>query len=132
MGFPKLSHNPVRYEGETLNCSICRKEITYAETNQLWITLRIATDTVPLLVNSCSVECENLLPKPPENYVQHAHKGGSVLIQPDDENTAWEKRKETSVETNDIIILQENPAISPGNSIFKQGILKVVWKICKK
>lgn len=92
MGFPRLDHNPVRYLGETLKCSICKKEMTYEETNQLWITLRTGTDTIPLLANLCSKECEEKLPQPPENYVQYAHKGGADLVQPPDENELWEIR----------------------------------------
>lgn len=82
MGFPRLDHNPVRYYGKELLCSVCSKRITYDATNQLWITLRIGTDIVPLLTNLCSTECEERLPKPPENYVQYPHKGGSKLVQP--------------------------------------------------
>lgn len=82
MGFPRLDHNPVRYFGETLTCSICKKEMVYNDTNQLWITLRTGTDTIPLLVNLCSKGCEEKLPQPPDDYVQYAHKGGTNLIQP--------------------------------------------------
>ena len=90
MGFPRLDNNPVRHYGDKVNCSICKKEITYEETNQLWISLPIGTDIVPLLVNSCSKNCENALPKPPDNYVQFPHKGGSNLKQPPDEDEIWE------------------------------------------
>lgn len=82
MGFPSLARNPVTYDGETLKCSICQCAISYAETNQLWISLRIGTDVVPLLVNACSALCEEKLPCPPEDYLQTPHKGGSSLIQP--------------------------------------------------
>ena len=92
MGFPRLDHNPVRYFGNSLKCSICKKELNYEETNQLWITLRTGTDTIPLLANLCSKECEEKLPQPPENYVQNAHKGGADLIQPPDDNEMWEIR----------------------------------------
>lgn len=85
--FPRLDHNPVRYDGDMLKCSICKKTISYAETNQLWISLRIGTDTVPLLVNACSTHCEEQLPTPPENYVQYPHKGGKSLQQPPDVET---------------------------------------------
>lgn len=82
MSFPRLDHNPVRYHGPKVLCSICKKEMTYAETNQLWVTLRIGTDVVPLLANLCSTKCEEALGKPPEHYVQYPHKGGSGLVQP--------------------------------------------------
>ena len=83
--FPSLEHHTFKYEGETLTCSICQKTMSYAETNQLWISLRIGTDTVPLLVNACSRQCEEQLPTPPEDYVQYPHKGGKSLVQPPDE-----------------------------------------------
>jgi hypothetical protein len=38
MPFPSLHHNPVRYFGETVKCSICRKEMSYQETNQFWVS----------------------------------------------------------------------------------------------
>lgn len=89
MGFPRLDHNPVRYHGSKVHCSICNREMTYAETNQLWITLRVGSDDVPLLANLCSSTCEQALRKPPENYVQNPHKGGSGLVQPPDEQEMW-------------------------------------------
>lgn len=83
-GFPNLKNNPVRYsENNKVHCSICKKKMTYDETNQLWISLSIGTDITPLLINSCSKECEDKLPDSPKNYIQHAHKGGSELKQPD-------------------------------------------------
>lgn len=82
MAFPQLNSNPIRSSSEYLSCSICKKTIDYNQTNQLWISLVIGTDVMPLLVNSCSAKCEALLPKPPEGYIQFAHKGGSELQQP--------------------------------------------------
>jgi hypothetical protein len=82
MGFPSLENNPVRYYGSRLNCSICKKEIGYTETNQLWISLWIGTDTLPLLANLCSKECESQLSKPSTDYIQLPHKGGASLQQP--------------------------------------------------
>jgi len=93
MLFPSLEDNPIRYFGETVKCSICKKEMSYEETNQLWITLRTGTDTIPLLANLCSKECEEELPQPPENYVQQAHKGGMNLVQPLNQHELWEKRR---------------------------------------
>ena len=81
MKFPSLDDNPVRYFGETINCSICGKTMSYTETNQVWISLNVGTDILPLLVNLCSQECQNKLPKPPEGYVQFPHKGGAGLKQ---------------------------------------------------
>ena len=82
MGFPRLNHNPVRYYGETLKCSVCEKEIDYSETDQYWITLKIGTDVVPLLANVCSADCASTFPTPPKFYMPKAHKGGADLEQP--------------------------------------------------
>lgn len=82
MPFPDLSRNPVRYEGETLRCSVCRQEMYYSQTNQLWITLRVATDWLPMLANLCSVTCEQALPLPAKAFVPYPHKGGAGLQQP--------------------------------------------------
>ena len=80
--FPLLDHNPVRYEGDTVQCSVCDREMAYGETDQYWITLPIGTDTVPLLANLCSKTCFDSLPTPPDRYIQYPHKGGHGLIQP--------------------------------------------------
>ena len=90
MGFPRLTHNPVRYSDETVNCSICNKTMTYEQTNQLWISLSVGTDILPLLTNLCSKECESKLPIPPKKHVQFAHKGGADLKQPLDEDEFFE------------------------------------------
>lgn len=89
MGFPKLDHNPVRYHGETVQCSVCKNQMTYEVTNQMWISLWVGTDVLPLLANLCSRECEEQLPQPPKAYVQRPHKGGSNLVQPTYED--WEE-----------------------------------------
>lgn len=91
MGFPRLTHNPVRYEGDTVRCSICSKAIRYDQTNQLWISLWVGTDVLPLLANLCSKECESKLPQPPEGYISHPHKGGAELKQPPDEDELFEQ-----------------------------------------
>ncbi|PQO40115.1 hypothetical protein [Blastopirellula marina] len=62
-------------------CSICREPLTDTVL-QRWVTLRIATDVVPLLVHACSEKCVAAIPTPPENYVQTPHEGGLQLQQP--------------------------------------------------
>ena len=79
--FPDLTNDPVHYDQKEIKCSICKKEITQEETNQLWISLRVGTDILPLLVNSCSEECIKKLPKPPKAFVPFPHKGGIDLQQ---------------------------------------------------
>lgn len=102
MGFPGLDRNPVRYAQETVKCSICNKEMDYDKTNQLWVSLRIGTDVVPLLINSCSEQCESLILSPPENYVPYPHKGGSSLKQPLTEDEKWKLEVENPEKSDQI------------------------------
>ncbi len=74
--FPDLKDNPVRYFGDKVYCSICKNELTYDEVNQVWISVNVGTDVLPLLANLCSNECEKKLPAPPIGYIPYAHKGG--------------------------------------------------------
>jgi hypothetical protein len=48
----------------------------------VWISLRVATDVLPLLVNACSTACVQALPAPAEGYVQQPHAGGAHVQQP--------------------------------------------------
>ncbi|WP_343745908.1 hypothetical protein [Chitinophaga sp.] len=80
--FPFLRDNPVRYFSEKVRCSYCRRELEYHTVNQVWISLNIGTDVVPLLANLCSEECERQLPTAPPGYIPYAHKGGVDLKQP--------------------------------------------------
>jgi hypothetical protein len=64
-------------------CSVCRGPLDSATVRQFWISLRVATDVVPLLVHACSDDCIAQLPTPPENYVQTPHQGGLGLKQPE-------------------------------------------------
>jgi hypothetical protein len=121
MGFPSLVGNPVRYWGDSLTCSICKIPIKYEATNQLWITLRVGTDDLPLLMNLCSAACERKLPTPPEGYIQHPHKGGSGLQQgrldPPSQNA------QAFVPTN---------SSSPVGSNRTPKLFSVIWKIWER
>jgi hypothetical protein len=64
-------------------CSVCAKAIDQSEVRQMWISLRVATDVLPLLVNACSDECIGRLPEPAKGYVEQPHKGGVELVQPE-------------------------------------------------
>ena len=94
MIFPCLESNPVRYTPENkVSCSICNLVISYDETEQYWVSLNIATDIVPLLVNVCSEKCKEAIETPAEYYVPFPHKGGSELQQPlDQEEIRLQKR----------------------------------------
>jgi hypothetical protein len=60
------------------SCSVCDRAIELGGLHPVWISLRVATDVLPLLVNACSPQCVAELPPPPEGYVQSAHTGGRV------------------------------------------------------
>jgi hypothetical protein len=65
----------------TGTCSVCAGPIN-GRPHQVWISLRVATDVLPLLVNACSAACVAALPKPPRAYLPHPHTGGQDLVQP--------------------------------------------------
>lgn len=118
-GFPDLADNPVRYSGNTIKCSVCGKEMAYHQTNQLWISLWVGSDVMPLLVNLCSRDCEGKLPQPAEDYVEYAHKGGIALKQPLDE---WERFEQEMLAEEE----GENTAAEPekGNKPVEQEMFE--------
>jgi hypothetical protein len=63
-------------------CSVCHAPFTEHGTRQVWVSLRIATDVLPLLVHACSIKCVQELPQPPEGYVPGSHQGGLEVEQP--------------------------------------------------
>jgi hypothetical protein len=80
--FPQLGHGPAKFGTVTPNCSVCRKSCGPDSMLRVWISLRVATDVLPLLVNACSEDCIRRLPKPAYGYVDHPHKGGLHVSQP--------------------------------------------------
>ena len=64
------------------SCSICSSPMQFDDALIRWVTLRIATDVVPLLVFGCSPSCLDRVPESPENYVQGIHTGGIAVQQP--------------------------------------------------
>jgi hypothetical protein len=65
----------------SIRCSVCDKSCV-SQVKQVWISLRVATDDVPLLVNACSQDCIDALPTPRKGYVPYSHTGGLNLRQP--------------------------------------------------
>lgn len=63
-------------------CSVCRCPMNPFSVEQVWISLGVGTDVLPLLVNACSSACVASLPAPAEGYVRVPHKGGPALVQP--------------------------------------------------
>jgi hypothetical protein len=75
--------DPRHWGVETIHTrSVCDGPIDPAQFRQRWISLRVATDVLPLLVNACSSDCVQALPTPPEGYVSVPHQGGRELRQP--------------------------------------------------
>jgi hypothetical protein len=64
------------------SCSVCEGPFTDYGPYQVWISLWVATDVLPLLVHACSSECARNLPKPAPGYVSDAHHGGLEVRQP--------------------------------------------------
>jgi hypothetical protein len=62
-------------------CSVCRTPLA-SQVIRRWISLKVATDVVPLLVNACSRTCIDALPVPHNNYVSVPHSGGLLVKQP--------------------------------------------------
>jgi hypothetical protein len=63
-------------------CSVCDRPLEGSAVHQVWISLRIATDVLPLLVNACSEACVQALPIAPDNYIRAPHAGGPGVDQP--------------------------------------------------
>lgn len=63
-------------------CSVCRRIFGDSAPLQCWVSLRVATDVLPLLVHACSWECISKLPKPADEYVSSPHQGGLGVKQP--------------------------------------------------
>ncbi|HKW64690.1 MAG TPA: hypothetical protein VJN89_19210 [Candidatus Acidoferrum sp.] len=78
--FPRLPQNLPAFAPAV--CSACRAPFSQEGIYQAWISLKVATDVLPLLVHACSEKCINALPPPTVGYVQHPHFGGLDLKQP--------------------------------------------------
>ena len=64
------------------SCSVCHGPFTKHGPYQVWVSLGVATDVLPLLVHACSAECVQQLPEPARGYVRSPHQGGLELEQP--------------------------------------------------
>jgi uncharacterized protein (TIGR02996 family) len=72
-----------RFKADTTRgCSVCGRRFEDMRLHRVWVSLRVATDVLPLLVNACSAECVARLPKPPAGYVPKPHRGGPEVEQP--------------------------------------------------
>ena len=73
--FPKLPA-PTPLGSTPPVCSVCRGPFSSSGPVQAWISLRVATDVLPLLVHACSSYCLRSLPTPAEGYIARPHLGG--------------------------------------------------------
>src|SRR5712692_2387781 len=78
--FPRLPQISTALAPAT--CSVCGEPFSQEQIHQAWISLRVATDVLPLLVDACSEKCIENLPKPAFGYVQRPHFGGLEFEQP--------------------------------------------------
>jgi uncharacterized protein (TIGR02996 family) len=67
--------------GLARNCSVCDRPFEDRQRHRVWISLWVATDVLPLLVNACSEDCVGKLPQPAQGYVQQPHRGGLEVQQ---------------------------------------------------
>ncbi len=63
-------------------CCVCDQTYLDEQQHRVWISLRVGTDVLPLLVNACSKQCIKALPTGADNHVQHPHRGGPSVVQP--------------------------------------------------
>ncbi|MFE3653315.1 leucine-rich repeat domain-containing protein [Streptomyces sp. NPDC057579] len=83
---PGLAELDARRWGTTAvrGCSVCDRQIRPGGLHQVWLSLRVATDVLPLLVNACSAACVAALPSGAEDHVTLPHTGGRVTQPPSD------------------------------------------------
>lgn len=74
--------DPAVWGADTVHtCSVCDGPV-HRELHQVWISRRVGTDVLPLLVNACSAACVAALPEPHTGYIPTPHTGGPDLAQP--------------------------------------------------
>jgi hypothetical protein len=78
--FPRLP--TVSRDLTPASCRVCQGRFTKSRPYQVWISLKVATDVLPLLVHACSAECIQQLPAPARGYVSKPHQGGWDVEQP--------------------------------------------------
>lgn len=81
---PSGELDPGLWGADTINsCSVCDGPITDRGIRQVWLSARVATDVLPLLVNACSDACVESLPQGADRPVRVPHTGGPRVAQPD-------------------------------------------------
>jgi uncharacterized protein (TIGR02996 family) len=75
--FPALA--PGTYPAVNRACSVCAQTFRDVGAHRVWISLQVASDVMPLLVNACSRACLDRLPAPPDKYIAGVHRGGEIV-----------------------------------------------------
>jgi len=78
--FPDLSLSNWRWPNGNSRCSICNSPANDLE--QFWISKRVGTDVMPLLVSVCGSDCLHHVGPGEANYVHTPHTGGLRIKQP--------------------------------------------------
>ncbi|MFT3695670.1 MAG: TIGR02996 domain-containing protein [Kofleriaceae bacterium] len=76
--FPVLA--PYATPSEPRPCSVCDAMFEDRGEHRYWISMRIASDVMPALVNACSADCIAALPAPAPEYFDRPHRGGKVAL----------------------------------------------------
>lgn len=63
-------------------CSVCDSSLDNGVVIRRWISLQVANNVLPLLVNACSMSCLENLPETPSHYAIGPHEGGPNVFQP--------------------------------------------------
>lgn len=63
-------------------CSVCESPLN-GHIENVWHSLPVGTDILPLLVHACSRKCIDTLPDAPETYIKRPHHGGLSQKQAD-------------------------------------------------
>ena len=83
--FPDL-RDPKNYaamsRAQPSRCSICDGKFATGVFHRRWLSRRVGTDVLPLLIFACSGDCLARIPEAAEGYVDHPHEGGLSLRQP--------------------------------------------------
>lgn len=87
--FPDLAQavavwgDPGQPRPDSIPCSICDSPTRLPDLDQFWISLRVATDVLPLLASVCSPQCAGVLHREAEpDYIPGPHRGGIEVQQP--------------------------------------------------
>jgi len=59
-------------------CGVCAGPVPATGPHQAWLSLVVATDVLPTLVNACSQACLDTLPPGAKGHIPTPHRGGTI------------------------------------------------------